>query len=90
MRDGFSLCVLELKRLILDKHHKLLDPAKKQLFWLLTELVKLKVTDVDTLIAAMMRHIVGGDVSGKNINFITAILRLLIDHKYVPCYVFAT
>lgn len=83
VRDGFSLAVVELKRLILEKYHKMLDPARRQLFWLIQELVKLKVPEVDTLVAALLRHIIGGDLSSKNVALANSIFKLLQDHKYL-------
>ena len=81
VRDGFNLCVLELKRLILEKYHKILDLSRRQLFWLIQELVKLKVPDADTLIAALMRHIAGGDLTAKNIQLVGSVLKLLTEQK---------
>lgn len=76
------LLISQVKRLILDKYPKIQDPSRRQLLWLVQELVRLKVADdVDSLCAALMRQIIGGDLSPKNIGLASSILKLLLDNK---------
>lgn len=81
VRDGFAFAVISLKRLIIDKYPKLQDTCRRQLIWILQELIKLKVHDVDNLCSALLRHIAGGDLNPKNIALTNAVLKLFLDHK---------
>eukprot|EP00005_Dracoamoeba_jomungandri_P009610 CAMPEP_0174266922 /NCGR_PEP_ID=MMETSP0439-20130205/31905_1 /TAXON_ID=0 /ORGANISM="Stereomyxa ramosa, Strain Chinc5" /LENGTH=1204 /DNA_ID=CAMNT_0015354171 /DNA_START=38 /DNA_END=3652 /DNA_ORIENTATION=+ len=80
-RDGFNLCVLQLQRVVTDKHQMFYDQPRKQLIWLIQELIKLRAPEVDLVVAALMRHMVGGDVTPKNINLIAMVLHLLMENK---------
>lgn len=80
-RDGFGLIVTNLSQLILEKYLKFNDVVKQQLVWLLREMIKNAVTNVDNLVWNLMRHAAGGDVSPKNITLIESLLDVFIEYR---------
>lgn len=64
-----------------DKYHKLTDVARRQLLWLLRELVKNQVSHVENFMWNMLRQASGGDVSQKNLALIEGLLDILIEHR---------
>ncbi len=83
MRDGFSFATTQLKRLALEKYHKLEEDSKKQLLWLVQELIKHKAPHVDGICSALLRQIATGDLSPKNTALTMAMLKILSENKYV-------
>lgn len=57
------------------------DVVKSQLLWLLREMIKNAVTNVDNLCWNLMRHAAGGDVSPKNITLIESLLDVYIEYR---------
>ncbi|CAG9861044.1 unnamed protein product [Phyllotreta striolata] len=80
-RDGFGLILTNLSQLVLDRYLRFNEIVKQQLIWLLREMIKNAVTNVDTLVWNMMRHAAGGDVSPKNITLIESLLDVFIEYK---------
>lgn len=80
-RDGFGLIVTNLSQLVLDRYLRFNEVVKQQLIWLLREMIKNAVTNVDTLVWNLMRHAAGGDVSPKNITLIESILDVFIEYR---------
>ncbi|XP_050506939.1 integrator complex subunit 3 homolog [Diabrotica virgifera virgifera] len=80
-RDGFGLIVTNLSQLVLDRYLRFNDVVKQQLIWLLREMIKNAVTNVDNLVWNLMRHAAGGDVSPKNITLIESLLDVFIEYR---------
>ncbi|XP_056642787.1 integrator complex subunit 3 homolog [Diorhabda sublineata] len=80
-RDGFGLIVTNLSQLVFDKYLRFNDVVKQQLIWLLREMIKNAVSNVDTLVWNLMRHAAGGDVSPKNITLIESLLDVFIEYR---------
>lgn len=80
-RDGFGLVLNGLSQLVLDKYLKFNDVAKSQLLWLLREMIKNAVANVDNLCWNLMRHAAGGDISPRNINLIESLLDIFVEYR---------
>lgn len=80
-RDGLSFVTQSLSILIGEKYPKLSDIAKRQLLWLLRELVKNVVLNVDNIVWNILRQASGGDVSTRNLSLVEGLLDILIEHR---------
>lgn len=80
-RDGLNFVTTSLSMLVAEKYLKFTDIAKRQLLWLLRELVKNQVLNVDNIVWNVLRQASGGDVSQKNLTLIDGLLDILIDHR---------
>lgn len=80
-RDGMTFITTNLSMLVVDKYLKLTDISRRQLLWLLRELIKNQVLNVDNIVWNVLRQASGGDVSPKNVALIDGLLDILIDHR---------
>lgn len=80
-RDGFGLVLGQLTQLVLEKYLRFNDVARTQLLWLVREMIRNAVTNVDNLCWNLMRHAAGGDVSPRNINLIESLLDIFQEYK---------
>lgn len=80
-RDGLKFISGNWSYLVVEKYHKLTDIARRQLLWLLRELVKNQVSHVENFLWNMLRQASGGDVSQKNLALIEGLLDILIEHR---------
>ncbi|XP_071055409.1 integrator complex subunit 3 homolog [Onthophagus taurus] len=80
-RDGFGLILTHLSQLVLDRYLRFNDVVKNQLLWLLREMIRNSVSNVDNLCWNLMRHAAGGDVSVKNITLIDKLLDVFIEFR---------
>lgn len=80
-RDGLVCVTNTLSMLVADKYQRFSEIAKRQLLWMLRELVKNQVLNVDNIVWNVLRQASGGDVSQKNLTLIDGLLDILIDHR---------
>ncbi|XP_052889487.1 integrator complex subunit 3 homolog isoform X2 [Anopheles moucheti] len=80
-RDGLGFVTANLAMLVAEKYHKLTDVGRKQLLWLLRELIKNQVLNVDNLAWNILRQASGGDISPKNIALIEGLLDIFTEHR---------
>lgn len=80
-RDGLNLVINHLTELVIHKYQRLSEVARKQLLWLVRELIKNQVPMVDTVVWNILRQTSGGDTSVKNIWLIDEVLEILIEHR---------
>lgn len=80
-RDGFLLLLNHLSQIVLERYTRLNDLAKSQLLWLLRELIRSAVNNVDNLCWNILRHAAGGDVSPKNLFLVDSLLDIFIEHR---------
>ncbi|XP_014672236.1 PREDICTED: integrator complex subunit 3-like [Priapulus caudatus] len=66
-RDGLTLVMTYLNRIVIEKYIKLQDLARAQGLWFFKEMVRNQVQGADTVCSALLRQIAGGDISPKNI-----------------------
>lgn len=57
------------------------DIARRQLLWLMRELVKNQNSNVENFMWNMLRQASGGDISQKNLALIEGLLDILIEHR---------
>ncbi|XP_021933684.1 integrator complex subunit 3 isoform X2 [Zootermopsis nevadensis] len=80
-RDGLTLVLSHLTQLILDRYLRLTDTVRTQVLWLVREMIRNAVTNVDNLCWNLMRHAAGGDVSSRNIMLIEALLDIYQENR---------
>ena len=79
-RDSFAQVIKEALYVI-DKYPKLADISRKQLLWLLRELIRMAVKGTDTLMEALLRQIPGGAVTQASVWLCATCIDLLITSK---------
>lgn len=80
-RDGLQSVTLHLQQFTLEKWSRLLESPRKQLLWLVREMVRNNIAGVDNLCWNLMRNAAGGDISPTNIALIEYLLDLYVDHR---------
>ncbi|XP_017769065.1 PREDICTED: integrator complex subunit 3 homolog [Nicrophorus vespilloides] len=80
-RDGMGLVLAHLSQLVLERFLRLIEAAKIQVLWLVKEMIKNAVSNVDNVCLNLMRHAAGGDVLPKNISLIEALLDMFIEYR---------
>lgn len=86
-RDGFQSVTTNTCQLILERYTRLHDVARCQLLWLVREMVRNMVPNVDTLCWNLMRHAASGDVSPKNLYLVENLLDIYQENRYVDHFV---
>lgn len=80
-RDGMNMVVSNLTMLVAEKYNKLTEIARRQLIWLLRELVKHQVLSVENIIWNCLRQAGGGDVTAKNLFLVESLLDIFIEYR---------
>lgn len=80
-RDGLNLITNNLSILVCEKYQKLSDVARRQLLWLLRELVKNQVNNADSVMFNCLRQASGGDISIKNLTLVEGLLDIFIEFR---------
>lgn len=80
-RDGFQSVTTNLSILIAEKYTKFTEIARRQLIWLLRELVKNQVLNVDNIVWNCLRQASGGDTSSRNLGLVEGLLDIFIEHR---------
>ncbi|XP_061905249.1 integrator complex subunit 3 isoform X2 [Entelurus aequoreus] len=80
-RDGMSVILVKINQILMEKFLKLQDVARKQLVWLVRELVKSSVIGADGVVMTLLKQIAGGDVSTKNLWLAESVLDILQEQK---------
>ncbi|KAJ2619532.1 hypothetical protein GGI26_005770 [Coemansia sp. RSA 1358] len=77
-RDGFTHALSRLQ-LVATSHKlpRLRPEVRAQLFWLMSELVKINAAGVDQILISLTRQLRGGDVSPTNLRLIKLVLGFL-------------
>ncbi|XP_061680410.1 integrator complex subunit 3 isoform X1 [Syngnathoides biaculeatus] len=80
-RDGMNVVLLKINQILMEKFLKLQDVPRKQLVWLVRELVKSGVMAADGVVMTLLKQIAGGDVSTKNLWLAESVLDILLEQK---------
>ncbi|EEB13506.1 conserved hypothetical protein [Pediculus humanus corporis] len=80
-RDGLTLVVSHLSQLVLERYLKFNDVTRTQLMWLLREMIRNGVNNVDTLCWNVLRHAAGGDISPRNIFLVENLLDIFLENR---------
>lgn len=76
--DGYSFFTLILTKVATDLYPKLVTSAKVQLIWVSSQMVSVSAIGVDGLFVALLRQIVGNDVSERNMWLCTELIGLFV------------
>ena len=80
-RDGMTVVVSFLNQLVIERFWKLQESCRQQLIWLVREMMKASINNVDNVVFNILRNISGGDISPRNISLAEAMADLMIDQK---------
>lgn len=80
-RDGLAIVLGHLNQLVLERYLRLHDTARTQLLWLLREMIRTSVANVDNLCSSLLRHAAGGDTSQKNLFLVDALLDIFQENR---------
>lgn len=80
-RDGLAIVVTCMNQIVLEKFVKLNDVSRTQLMWLLREMIKTNVNNVDNLCLSLLRHAAGGDISNRNIVLVENLLDIFHENR---------
>ncbi|XP_077362341.1 integrator complex subunit 3 isoform X3 [Festucalex cinctus] len=80
-RDGMNVVLVKVNQILMEKFLKLQDAPRKQLVWLVRELVKSGVMAADGVVMTLLKQIAGGDVSAKNLWLAESVLDILLEQK---------
>lgn len=79
--DGLNFVTTSLSILIADKYLKFSDTARRQMLWMLRELIRNQVPNVENIVWNILRQASGGDVSSRNVALIDGLLDILIEFR---------
>lgn len=82
LREGFSIVLVHLSQLVVEKWLRMLDTTRTQLLWMMRELVRAGAVGVDNVCYNLMRQAAGGDLSHRNIILIDYMLDIFIENRY--------
>ena len=82
-RDSLKVVTEHLQAMISEKYSRLHDIARKQLLWLVRELVKTGLNNVEGIVWCLLRQIAGGDISPKNVWLAESLVDILRENRYV-------
>lgn len=80
-RDGLAIVLSNLSQLLMDRYVRLKDSVRSQVLWLVREMIRNAVANVDNLCWILMRHAAGGDISPRNISLIDSLLDIYQDNR---------
>ncbi|CAL4137794.1 unnamed protein product, partial [Meganyctiphanes norvegica] len=70
-----------IHQIIGERYSRLTDAVRKQLLWLVKELVKTGVNNVEGVVWCLLRQIAGGDISPKNLWLAETLVDVLIENR---------
>jgi len=80
-REGFSIVINKLLQILNEKFQKFLEAPRVQLLWIIGEMMKNQLPNLEALIVILMRQIAGGDVSSQNIWLVENVLKLMVANR---------
>nr|XP_009861046.1 integrator complex subunit 3-like isoform X2 [Ciona intestinalis] len=80
-RDSLNCVLLHMNIIIIEKFRKLTDAARMQVLWIVNELVRTSANGSENLCIALMKQIVGGGTSAKNVWMCENVLDMLINNQ---------
>nr|XP_050855800.1 integrator complex subunit 3 isoform X3 [Vespula vulgaris] len=80
-RDGLAIVLGHLNQLVLERYLRLNDVTRTQLLWLLREMIRTSVANVDNLCLTLLRHAAGGDISPRNLFLVDALLDIFQENR---------
>ncbi|XP_015591743.1 integrator complex subunit 3 isoform X3 [Cephus cinctus] len=80
-RDGLAIVLHHLTQLVLERYLRLHDVSRGQLLWLVREMIRTSVANVDNLCLSLLRHAAGGDISARNVFLVDALLDIFQENR---------
>lgn len=81
LREGFSIVLVHLSQLVVEKWLRMLDTTRTQLLWMMRELIRAGAVGVDNVCYNLMRQAAGGDISHRNILLIDYMLDIFVENR---------
>lgn len=82
-RDGLSQIMQHIHSLVVEKFLRFSETTKSQMLWLLREMIRTGVNNVETFCWNVLRQAAGGDTSPKNLQLIEALLEIFVENRSV-------
>eukprot|EP00092_Neocalanus_flemingeri_P039033 GFUD01042492.1.p1 GENE.GFUD01042492.1~~GFUD01042492.1.p1 ORF type:complete len:1017 (-),score=289.29 GFUD01042492.1:159-2987(-) len=79
--DGLNFVVSEMNRLLLEKYSIMKEMVQQQLLWLVRELVRNGVPGADWVCWNVMRNIIGGNTSNRNLWLADQMMNIYTDSR---------
>ena len=78
---AYGILISNLSSIALESYSKFLDLPRQQYIWLLKELIKARLTNIDKVMSIQLRNIQGGTLNEKNMWLIDQVLDILNDNQ---------
>jgi len=79
--DGLSFVVCEVNRLLVEKYSSLKEVVQHQLIWLVRELIRSGIAGADDVCYNVLRNIIGGNTSTRNLWLSDQMMNILMENK---------
>ena len=76
--DGYAFFTNTLVRIVDELYEKLVDSVRVQLIWITLEMIDVSAIGFQGLLVALLRQIVGGDFSDKNLWLCSELVRVFL------------
>lgn len=76
--DGYCLFVSSLTTIVNELYFKLVESARIQLIWLVSEMIYVSAEGIDGVLVSLLRQIVGGDFSDGNLRLCFELVSLFL------------
>ena len=80
-RDSLKTFTDTLIHIINERYNRFLDMARHQMLWLVREMIKTGVNNVEGIVWGLLRQIAGGDITPKNVWLAESLVDILRDHR---------
>ncbi|XP_018019760.1 integrator complex subunit 3 [Hyalella azteca] len=81
-RDSLKgVCDALINHIVTERFHRLLENTKKQVVWLVRQLVRAGVAQVEGVVWCLLRQMAGGDVSARNIWLAESLCDMLKENR---------
>ena len=80
-KDGMQQVMVELTKSVADKCLKVKEQVRTGIIWLVKEMIRNQVGSIDGVVWMLMRQIVGGDVTQKNLWLADSLMDIFLENK---------
>ena len=80
-KDGLQQVMAELTKIVVDKYLKVKEQVRTQIIWFVKEMIRNQVAGIDGVVWMLMRQIVGGDVTQKNLWLADSLMDIFLENQ---------